>query len=98
MTYNIFSSRYGLGLFFDKPVNLGLDYDVKYVKDHSVIRFISIDNQKRGLEKSESPTSVVLHTSVEFGKEHVEKTPDEVKPILEKMVRNQSLTTPMCHQ
>lgn len=27
-------------------------------------------------------SSVVLHTSVPFGKGHVEKTPDQVKPLL----------------
>ena len=32
-------------------------------------------------------SSVVIHTSVAFGKDHVEKTPEEVKPILLKAVK-----------
>ena len=47
-----------------------------------VFRFVSADNLKRGLPASSSPTSAVLHTCVPFGVEHVEKTPEEVKPIL----------------
>lgn len=81
-----YSSRYALGLFYNKSVDLGLDYDAKYIDNHDILRFVSVDSAKRGKAKS-SPTSVVFHTSIPFGKEHVEKTPDQVEPLLVQAVK-----------
>ncbi len=78
-----YSSRYALGLFFD-----GKDSDkvrledgggaaAKYITDDPVFRFASLDGAKRGI-KTSSGASVVLHTSAGYGKEHVERTTDEV--------------------
>ncbi|XP_037083968.1 renalase-like [Pollicipes pollicipes] len=75
-----YSSRYALGLFFDKPGAVDVPWGATYVSDHPVIRYVAVDNVKRG--KDTAPTSVVVHTSVAFGVEHVEKTPDQVQPIL----------------
>ncbi|KAK2725665.1 hypothetical protein QYM36_000237 [Artemia franciscana] len=43
-----YSSRYALGLFFDKGVKLDEPWSGKYVNDHPIFRFIAIDNKKRG--------------------------------------------------
>ena len=77
----IYSSRYGLALFYDSDqsdaVKLGNNVSSRYINDNeSVFRFVAVDNMKRS---SDSPTSVVLHTSVAFGVDHVEETVDQVR-------------------
>ncbi|XP_043234346.1 renalase-like isoform X1 [Amphibalanus amphitrite] len=79
-----FSSRYALGLFFGAGGGPKVDWGAKYVSDHPVVRYVAVDNVKRG--QASGPSSVVVHTSVQFGEEHVEKTPAEVQPILERHV------------
>ncbi|XP_071540579.1 renalase-like isoform X3 [Panulirus ornatus] len=77
-----YSSRYALALFFEEDVNVSLEDEAaaQYISSDPVLRFVAVDNKKRGLDKMKP--SVVLHTSVPFGKAHVEKTPDQVKPLL----------------
>lgn len=67
-----YSSRYCLALFFDRYVNLGVNYSAKYLPQDPIFRFMSIDNEKRDVSHP-SPTSVIFHTSVPFGKENLEK-------------------------
>ncbi|CAL4124388.1 unnamed protein product, partial [Meganyctiphanes norvegica] len=82
-----YSSRYALGLFFDSGTHLSLktDVDAQYITGDSIMRFVAIDNQKRG--SNDDPPSVVFHTSVPFGIGHVDKTPQEVEPILVNRVK-----------
>ena len=73
-------------MFYDSDVSESLKLPnsvcAKYISDpDSIFRFVSIDNLKRN--SASAATSVVLHSSASFGVEHVEKTPDQVKPILE---------------
>ncbi|XP_042238920.1 renalase-like isoform X2 [Homarus americanus] len=77
-----YSSRYALGLFYEEDASISLQDEAaaQYITNDSIFRFVAIDNKKRGQESMAS--SVVLHTSVPFGKAHVEETPDQVKPIL----------------
>ena len=46
-----YSSRYALGLFFDTPGALDVPWGAKYVSDHPVIRYVAVDNVKRGKGK-----------------------------------------------
>ena len=43
----VYSSRYAMGLYFDGL--LDVPWDCKYVGDNDCIRFIGIDNAKRGV-------------------------------------------------
>ena len=52
-----YSTRFVLGMFFNEPVDLGVDWSASYIGDHPILRFVSIDNLKRGLGDG-SPTSV----------------------------------------
>lgn len=97
-----YSSRYALGYFYDTPLQHNFEADAKYIADE-VIRFMAVDNAKRGRRDKSTPTSLVFHTSVEFGKDHVETMPDEVKPLLMKRVSQLYPTVPApeevkCHK
>lgn len=81
-----YSARYALGYFYDEPVDLKLNFDAQYIEDDPVLRFVSVDNKKRGLGP-QSPTSLVFHTSVPFGVEHIESTPQALQAQLVECVR-----------
>lgn len=42
-----YSSRFALGLFYEKDAELKLPADVGYVNDHPVFRYFAIDNRRR---------------------------------------------------
>ena len=48
-----YSSRYALGLFFedDADIKLKNGSSAEYISNDSIIRFVAIDNRKRGLSK-----------------------------------------------
>ena len=46
-------------MFFNEPVDLGVDWAASYIGDNPILRFVSIDNLKRGLVDEEAPTSVI---------------------------------------
>ncbi|KAG0712540.1 Renalase [Chionoecetes opilio] len=82
-----YSSRYALGLFFEEGAQVSLGEGgaaARYISSDPIARFIALDNKKRG---SGGP-SVVLHTSIPFGKANVEKTPDQVKPVLLECIKD----------
>jgi len=72
-----YSARFALGLFFDVPVDLGVDWTTSYISNHPIFRYVAIDNLKRG--DVNGPTSVIAHTSVPFGIKNIEVTPDAMK-------------------
>lgn len=72
-----YSSRFALGLFFDKQVDLGVDWTSKYIKGHPIWRYVGVDNVKRG--DASGPTSVIAHTSVPYGMANREVTPESKK-------------------
>lgn len=84
-----YSSRYALGLFYEEGAQVSLKDEkaaAQYITNDPIARFIAVDNRKRGADTG--TPSVVLHTSVPFGKANVEKTPDQVKPILLKCIQD----------
>uniref|UniRef100_A0A8C5X4Q5 Renalase, FAD dependent amine oxidase n=1 Tax=Malurus cyaneus samueli TaxID=2593467 RepID=A0A8C5X4Q5_9PASS len=77
-----YSSRYALGLFYEAGTGLAVPWAACYVADNPCIRFISIDNQKRNIESPGMGPSVVVHTTVTFGSEHLDSDPAEVQQLI----------------
>jgi len=88
-----YSARYALGLFYDSEIaanhfekfKMENGACAKYIGNDSIFRYMSLDSYKRSNKKEADvcvPLSVVFHTSVPFGIQHIENTPDEVKPLL----------------
>ncbi|XP_032922690.1 renalase [Catharus ustulatus] len=77
-----YSSRYALGLFFEAGAGIAVPWAAQYISDNPCIRFISIDNKKRNIESPEIGPSVVVHTTVTFGSEHLDSDPAEVQQII----------------
>ncbi|XP_067858638.1 renalase [Heptranchias perlo] len=77
-----YSSRFALALFYEAGTQIGVPWAAKYVANNPCIRFISIDNKKRGLESPEVRPSIVVHTTVQFGAENVHKDKEEVEPLI----------------
>ncbi|XP_072196883.1 renalase isoform X1 [Excalfactoria chinensis] len=77
-----YSSRYALGLFYEVGARIDVPWAAKYITDNPCIRFISIDNKKRNIDSPEIGPSVVVHTTVTFGKEHLDSDPDEVQQLV----------------
>ena len=75
-----YSTRFVLGLYYDQRVELGGDWACQYIANHSVVRFISVDNLKRG--KPDHPTSVLVHSTVPFGLANAHRAHEEVAPEL----------------
>ena len=46
-----YSSRYALGMYFENKDPLDVPWECKYLADDDCVRFISIDNAKRGTSK-----------------------------------------------
>ncbi|KAM9700117.1 renalase, partial [Menidia menidia] len=76
-----FSSRFALALFFPPAADLCLPWVARYVSD-SILRYVAVDNRKRGAEPPGVGPSLVVHTSVPFGLEHLERDKEEVQPIV----------------
>ena len=74
-----------------KNIKLQNDACAKYITGDSIFRYVSLDSYKRSNDKVDQtksdggvimPVSVVFHSSVPFGIEHIEKTTEEVQPLL----------------
>ncbi|KAL5011244.1 hypothetical protein ScPMuIL_011673 [Solemya velum] len=69
-----YSSRYALCMFFTQGTKLDVPWVAKYVTGNKCIRFLSIDNKKRGSVYSQQCCpSLLVHTSVPFGLKHLEQ-------------------------
>ncbi|NXI42966.1 RNLS Renalase, partial [Galbula dea] len=77
-----YSSRYALGLFYEAGTWIDVPWAAQYITDNPCIRFISIDNKKRNIESPEIGPSVVVHTTVMFGREHLDSDPAEVQQLI----------------
>ncbi|XP_043912239.1 renalase isoform X2 [Protopterus annectens] len=84
----IYSSRYALGLFYEAGTQIDVPWAAKYISDNPCIRFISIDDKKRSVDSPTCGPAVVVHTSVSFGKEHLEEEKEEVQPLILKHLEN----------
>ena len=76
-----YSTRFVLGQFYSGRVDVGAPWSCKYITDHPIIRFIALDNTKRN--RPQAPTSVLVHSTVQFGLENIQKSPEEMRPVLQ---------------
>ncbi|CAL1544561.1 unnamed protein product [Lymnaea stagnalis] len=83
-----YSSRYALGLFFPQRTELNYRWCAKYISDNPCLRYIAIDQAKRGISQVNQGKSIVLHTSVPFGLAHLEEDMNFVKEEILGHVRN----------
>ena len=74
-----YSARFALALFYNKNTKFDLPWDVKYFYDDPCIRYVSVDNKKRGC--GDIP-SIVVHTSVPFGFQHLEEDKNSVSDLI----------------
>nr|CAD7570038.1 unnamed protein product [Timema californicum] len=72
-----YSSRYALCLFYNAKVEIDEPWDVKYIYDDEIFRYVAIDNKKRN--KADSPPAIVLHTTITYGEENVERNISDVQ-------------------
>uniref|UniRef100_A0A8C6ZKH4 Renalase n=1 Tax=Nothoprocta perdicaria TaxID=30464 RepID=A0A8C6ZKH4_NOTPE len=77
-----YSSRYALGLFYEAGTRIDVPWSAQYVTGNPCVRFISIDNKKRNIESPEIGPSVVVHTTVAFGHDHLDSDPAEVQQLI----------------
>ncbi|KAK7507957.1 hypothetical protein BaRGS_00000922 [Batillaria attramentaria] len=77
-----YSSRFALGLFYEPGTELPYPWSVKYLDNNPCIRFVAIDSKKRGLDGKNVSPSVVVHTHVQFGLQHVDENKEEVKDVI----------------
>ncbi len=67
--------------FYEVGARIDVPWAAKYITDNPCIRFISIDNKKRNIDSPEIGPSVVVHTTVTFGREHLDSDPAEVQQL-----------------
>ncbi|KAJ3608225.1 hypothetical protein NHX12_025275 [Muraenolepis orangiensis] len=77
-----YSSRFALALFYPPDAPLSLPWAVRYVSANPCICYLAVDDRKRGRESPGCGPSLVVHTSVAFGLQHLEWNKDEVQPII----------------
>uniref|UniRef100_UPI003AAA9EC8 renalase n=1 Tax=Centroberyx gerrardi TaxID=166262 RepID=UPI003AAA9EC8 len=80
----VYSSRFALALFFGPDVVLDVSWAVRYVSqsESSCIRYIAVDSRKRNAAAPGRGPSLVVHTSVPFGLQHLERDKQDVQPII----------------
>jgi len=81
-----YSTRFVLGQFYSGRVDVGAPWSCKYITDHPIIRFIAVDNIKRN--RPGAPTSVLVHSTVQFGLENINKSHEEVAPVLQEALHH----------
>ncbi|XP_062234439.1 renalase [Platichthys flesus] len=78
----VYSSRFAAALFFAPDVVFSFPWAARYVTDNSCIRYIAVDSRKRNTDAPGRGPSLVIHTSVPFGLEHLERDKEDVQPII----------------
>uniref|UniRef100_A0A673C9L0 Renalase, FAD-dependent amine oxidase n=1 Tax=Sphaeramia orbicularis TaxID=375764 RepID=A0A673C9L0_9TELE len=73
----VYSSRFAVALFFSPDVVLNFPWAARYVSDNQCIRYIAVEPRKSNTGQcSGVGPSLVVHTSVPFGVEHLEQEKD----------------------
>lgn len=76
-----YSARFVLAMFYNRQVNLGVPWVASYIKNNDMVRFVSVDNLKRG--RPDLPTSVLVHGTVQHGLANKAASPAMMKePLL----------------
>lgn len=71
-----YSSRFAVGLFYKPGTILDIPWSAKYITDNPCIRFVSVDNKKRGKETLDVGPSICVHTGAPWGLKNVEMDKD----------------------
>uniref|UniRef100_A0A672FGN2 Renalase, FAD-dependent amine oxidase n=1 Tax=Salarias fasciatus TaxID=181472 RepID=A0A672FGN2_SALFA len=77
-----YSSRFALALFFPPDAVFSFPWGARYVSESDCIRYIAVDPRKCRSDPAGRGPSMVVHTSVPFGVEHLEEDKEEVKPVI----------------
>jgi renalase len=82
-----YTSRYALGLFYNEQLTVrSPEAAVNFVDDNPVVRYWTLEDEKRRLGNPDAPressSAVVIHTSVEFGAENIDKQLEDMKELL----------------
>ncbi|XP_056867473.1 renalase [Takifugu flavidus] len=77
----VYSSRFAVALFFPPDVVFSFSWSARYV-DGSIIRYVAADSRKRNADVPGLGPSLVVHTSVSFGLENLEKDKEEVQALI----------------
>ncbi|KAK0051794.1 renalase [Biomphalaria pfeifferi] len=83
-----YSSRYAVGLFYPPKTEFEYPWCAKYISDNPCLRYIALDQDKRGVNKPNQGKSIVVHTSVPFGLAHLEVDLNSVRDEILGHVRN----------
>ncbi|CAJ1081320.1 renalase isoform X2 [Xyrichtys novacula] len=78
----VYSSRFAMALFFPPGVVFSFPWAAHYVTGNPVICYISADSRKRNADDPGHGPSLVVHTTVPFGLEHLEEDKEDVQPII----------------
>lgn len=78
----VYSSRFALALFFPPDAVFSFPWGARYFTESGCIRYIAADPRKNSLEPAGRGPSLVVHTSIPFGAEHLEEDKEAVKPII----------------
>lgn len=86
-----YTSRYALGLFYNEKLAVApTEYCVNFVDGNPMIRYWTLEDEKRRLGETNrsmgNASSAVVHTSVSFGAENIDRNAKEVQEILLKSV------------
>ena len=79
----VYSSRYALALFFNSAKFPVQDWDAKYLYNDEIFRYVALDSRKRN--RPDLPVAAVLHTSVQYGSENLER---DLKDIQQELVNH----------
>ncbi|GFR78161.1 renalase-like [Elysia marginata] len=93
-----YSSRYALAMFFPPHSSLPVSWSARYLADDPCIRFMAVDQIKRGIANDNAGQSLVVHTHVPFGLSNLEEDMDSVKTTVMDRVREvlPDLPEPLC--
>ncbi|KAK2884350.1 renalase isoform X1 [Channa argus] len=78
----VYSSRFALALFFSPDVVLNFPWVARYITDSPCVRYITVESCKRNADSPGLGPSLVVHTSVPFGLEHLERDNEDIQPII----------------
>ncbi|XP_044515165.1 renalase [Gracilinanus agilis] len=98
-----YSCRFALGLFYEAGTQIDVPWAAQYLPNNPSVCFLSIDNRKRDTDAADSGPSVVVHTTVSFGKENEDKSLEAVQEAILQQVSGllPGLPTPAsatCHR
>ncbi|KAM7381014.1 hypothetical protein PAMA_012043 [Pampus argenteus] len=78
----MYSSRFAVALFFHPDVVFSFSWTAQYVSDNFCICYIAADSRKRNADVPGRGPSLVVHTSIPFGVQHLEWEKKDVQPII----------------